>query len=74
MSFSGSSASRRISWAQTMIGRDLVDRAADEDDPLLQELLEDPAGRVEIRPRGNDLGGFSGVGHGREASGRSGYP
>ena len=40
------------------VGRDLVDRAADEDDALLEELLEDPPGRVEISPGRKDFGGL----------------
>ena len=40
------------------VGRDLVDRAPDEDDALLEQLLEDPAGGVEVGPGGGDVGGL----------------
>ena len=56
------------------VGRDLVDRAADEDDALLEEPLEDASGGVQVGPGGRDEGGCGCVGHGHEASGRSGHP
>ena len=40
------------------VGRHLVDRAADEHDALLEELLEDPASRLEVGPGSRDPGGF----------------
>ena len=55
------------------VGRHLVDRAADEDDALLEQLLEDPPGGLQIGPCGRDEGGFRCVCHGHEASGRRGH-